>query len=496
MTTPLNDKQRQIELLKIKEEIARRNCYKSLSLFLRAMWKVLEPTNAYVHGWHIDAIAEHLHAITNFEIKNLIINVPPRHTKSLEVSVMWPSWVWLKQASRRFIFASYAQTLSDRDAVKMRTLISSFEYQTMFKPEWTFTDDQNQKRKFDNTETGFRFSTSVGGMLTGEGGDYLVGDDLQNAFDIPSQVYRESVYNWWKNSMSTRANNPKQVGKLIIMQRLHDDDLVGRLLRDAANGEGEKYETLILPAEYETNRKIISHTSLNFKDPRTKDKELLWPERFDKKAIADLKDALIDSESQLQQDPKPAAGGLFKEEWWGRYDAVPSDVIEIVQFWDCAQKPGITNDYSVCATWGRTQKSYVLLDLYREKTTAPVLEEMAKALYAQWKPDAVVIEDKSAGSSLIQYLLLKTHIPVLPFNPGQNDKEVRATAATPTVKAGKCLLPNKAILAQDGKTNNVAEFTNEHVKFPKAAHDDTVDTTSMMVEYFTKRTAIGGPRVR
>lgn len=488
-------RQLKIELIKLEEEMLKRTCRKQLVAFMRWAWKILEPANAYVHGWHIDAIADHLHAVSNFEIENLIINVPPRHTKSLEVSVCWPTWVWLNNPARRFIFASYVQSLSDRDALKMRTLIESPEFQAFFKPDWKMTDDQNQKRRFNNTKTGYRFSTSVGGSLTGEGGDFLVCDDPQNVIDIPSMPYREETNYWWTEAMSTRANNPNKVGRVIIMQRLHDEDLCGKIFKAAEKG-GLKYETLILPAEYEANRKIISYTKLGFKDPRTKDGELLWPQRFTQKAIDDLKVSIGESShAQLQQDPKAASGGLFKREWWKRYDTSPSDILEIVQFWDTAQKPGLTNDFSVCATWARTQKSYVLLDIFREKMDAPTLEAMVVAQYNLWHPTAIVIEDKSSGSSVIQYLVRNTTLPVLPFNPGQSDKEVRATAATPTVQAGKCLLPNTKILAQDGKTDNVEAFINEHERFPKAGNDDTVDTTSMAMEYFGRQN-VHGPRVR
>jgi predicted phage terminase large subunit-like protein len=246
---------------------------------------------------------------------------------------------------------------------------------------------------------------------------------------------------------------------------------------------------LILPAEYKKSSVLVSKTSLNWKDPRKEDGDILWPERYNKKSIdelrADLGSAAADA--QLAQDPKPSSGGLFNKDWWRVLDMSPSDISQIVQFWDCAQKPGITNDYSVCATWAITSNGYYIMDVWRDKVTTPVLEVMAKELYEKYKPSAVVIEDKSAGSPLIQYLLAFTTMPVLAYNPGKLDKETRATAATPTVEAGKVAIPKMA------KWRDT--FVSEHERFPKSTHDDQVDTTSMAIAWLKMRSG-DGPRIR
>lgn len=454
-------------------------------MFIETFWPLIEPGTPYVPGWHISAICQHLEACTDFKIPRLIINMPPRHGKSIIVSVMWPAWVWVSHPERRFIFASYSGQLSIRDAAKMRTIVESELYREIFRPKWKLQDDQNQKMKFQNDLFGLRFSTSVGGTVTGEGADYVVADDPINAIDANSDIIRAEANEFCAKVLATRVNNAKRSSRIIIMQRLHEDDTTGHLLADQPG----RWDHLVLPARYEQRAEVQSKTSLNFKDPRTQDGELLWPERFDETAIKDLeKDLKADSHAQLQQSPRPKSGGLFKRDWWQIYETAPSPLVEIVQFWDCAQKPGITNDYSVCATWGRTQNRFFLLDLWRDKVEGPILEAMANSLYEKWRPSAVVIEDKSAGSSMIQYLLRNTHIPVLPFNPGQSDKEVRAIAATPTVQAGKCCLPKNAPFTE--------AFIKEHEKFPRAAHDDQVDTTSMMVEYFNRRISSTTARIR
>ncbi len=481
-------------------ESLRRECLKSLALTTQVLWEIIEPQVPYVHGWHIDALCTHLEACARFEIMRLLINEPPRHMKSILVNVMFPAWVWAhpEWSGLRFLCGSYAQKLSVRDGVKMRTIIESPMYQALFQPSWTLRDDQNEKLKFENTDGGFRMSVSVEGQVTGDGGDILIVDDPLNAMDAESEVTRESAIFWLDKVFSTRVNNPKRHSKIVVMQRLHENDPSGHILtKTDLHG---KYERLILPARYESKSKNKSETSLGFVDPRSKDGELLWPDRFDEQSLRQLEaDLQGEAHAQLQQDPRPRGGSLFKREWWKRYEKSPANIFETAQFWDTAQKPGITNDWSVCATWARCAQGYFLLGIWRGKVEAPELEALTIALFLKWKPDAVVIEDKSSGSSAIQYLRRSNDpvVPILAYNP-RGDKEVRAVAATPTVQAGKCYLPLTPIMGQDevGNSYDIVEFLiAEHERFPRAANDDTVDTTSMMVDYFAKRQTVN-PRIR
>ena len=473
------------EIDKIKAEIHFQDILviENFYTFIKKFWHVIEPGTVFKDGWHVHAICLHLSAVTEFKIPKLIVNIPPRHMKSIIISAMWPAWVWLKYPHRKFIYASYSQSLALQDSVKTRDIILSSEYQRLISGAWELREDANLKSEFQNTKGGVRVATSVGGTLTGKGGDYLVADDPQSATEAHSEAIREEANRWWGEVMSSRANDPNQVGRVVIQQRLHESDLTGTLLKKGG------YQHLVLPAVYESNSKIKSDTALNFKDPRTKDGELLWPERFDKKAIDELKIDMgsLASSGQLQQDPKPADGGMFKRKWWKWYREIPPDVEQIVQFWDCAQKPGVTNDYSVCATWAKTSTGFYMLDLWREKVEAPDLERAVKTNFSKHNANAVVIEDKSSGSSLIQTLLRETDLPVIPYDPGRLDKITRASAVTPKVESGRCFLKETI----DG----IEDFLLEHEKFPSAAHDDTVDTTSMMIEYFSMR-GTSRPRVR
>lgn len=480
----MTEAERLVQAIQLEQAMSDRLCQESLYHFIKKFWPVIEPGTPFVDGWHIQAICLHLEAITRFEIANLLINIPPRHMKSIIVSVMWPAWVWLRHPERRFVFASYSQSLSMQDSVKCRDIIRSPDYRRIVNGKWDLKEDQDLKSEFINTEHGTRLATSVGGTLTGKGGDYLVGDDLINAEDAYSEPARDKAWRFWSQTMPTRANNPKRVGKVVIMQRLHEDDVAGRILKNDKDGT---WNRLILSAQFDWKIAMKNLSALGWIDPRKTDGELLWPERFDIGAITNLTKELgsLASSGQLQQDPKPMDGGLFKRKWWKTHKLNPLNILEKVQFWDCAQKVGVSNDFSVCATWARTPQGYFLLDLWRKKVEAPELRRVVESLYDKHKPDAVVIEDKSSGSSLIQYLLLETALPVIPYDPGKADKVVRASAATPTVEAGRCSLYEKI--------EDIEEFISEHEKFPNATHDDTVDTTSMMVDYFSKR---GSSQVR
>src|SRR5262249_32450832 len=251
--------------------------------FVRQAWHVLEPQTVFVPGFHIDAICEHLEAITRGEIRNLIINVPPRHMKSLLVSVFWPAWEWIRKPHLRYLCSSYAQGLSVRDSLKCRRLVESPWYQARWGDRFKLTSDQNTKLRFDNDRSGYRLSTSVGGAVTGEGGDRILVDDPHNVSEAESDAVRESTTNWFDVAMSTRVNDPRTAAKVIVMHRCHQRDLSGHLLEQGG------WDHLCLPAEYEATERV---TSINWSDPRIEIGELLWPERFGAGEIASLKTSL------------------------------------------------------------------------------------------------------------------------------------------------------------------------------------------------------------
>lgn len=251
ITSVPKDKAKLIMLAKMYKDISRekdaaKKSETSLREFIKEAWHVVEPATPFVNGWHLDAIADHLEAVTNGHIRNLIINIPPRCMKSLSCCVFWPAWEWIRFPEQRWLFASYASDLSIRDSVKCRRVVQSPWYQRHWGDVYQLSGDQNAKQRFETTRGGARLSTSVGGVLTGEGGSRLVVDDPHHALDVHSDTMRQSAIDWWDQVMSTRGNNPKTVSKLVVMQRLHTDDLTGHLL------ERGGYEHLCLPMEYES----------------------------------------------------------------------------------------------------------------------------------------------------------------------------------------------------------------------------------------------------
>ena len=255
-----------------------------LSAFMRLAWPIIEGGSVYKPNWHIDAISEHLMAVSTGEIRRLVIAIPPRHMKSLSAAVMYPAYDWIKRPWRRFLFASYGHTLSIRDSVKCRRVIQSSWYQKRWGHRFKLTGDQNTKIRFENDQNGYRIATSVDGVATGEGADVIVIDDAHNVRKAESEKKRESTLNWWDEAMSSRLNDPEKGAYVLIGQRVHEKDLTGHVLRKASS---LPYTVLCLPAEFEPD-----HPQRWFRDPRKEAGELLWPSRFGAVALKELKDSL------------------------------------------------------------------------------------------------------------------------------------------------------------------------------------------------------------
>jgi predicted phage terminase large subunit-like protein len=430
---------------------------RSFREFVRQAWPIVEPSTPFVPGWHIDAIIDHLEAVTRGQIRNLLINVPPRHMKSLLVSVFWPAWEWIRWPERRWLYSSYGAQLSIRDSVNCRRLIASPWYQRLCGYRFALTSDQNTKGRFDNDRSGYRLSTSVGGAATGEGGDRIVCDDPHNVQEAESDSVRKGTIDWFDVVMSTWVNDPKTTAKVVVMQRCHQQDLSGHLIEQGG------WEHLVLPAEYEGPTRT---TSIGFVDPRQEHGELLWPERFGAAEMESLKRSLgtYAAAGQLQQRPSPAGGGLIKRHWFrffqptganlppvlvrlpdGSYQSIAAlemdTVEEIIQSWDCTFKDLETSDYVVGQVWGRVGNKFLLVDQVRTRMDCPTTVRAVRQLSAKWTyTRAKLIEDKANGSALIQ--MLAHEIPgILPVNP-EGGKVARAAAVSPLIEAGNVYLPH------------------------------------------------------
>lgn len=410
----------------------------------------MEPGKDFVDNWHIKVICEHLEACYERKITRLIINIPPRHMKSILVNVAFPTWCWIRDPSTQFLSSSYALPLATRDNLKCRRLLQSNWFQDNWGDRFTMTGDQNQKQRYENDQSGYRLATSVGGALTGEGGDIILIDDPHNVRDAESEASREEVRTWWDESMQSRHNDPKTGVFILIMQRVHEGDLTGHIIAN----EYEDWDHLCLQAEYERKTPFPAKSSLMFKDPRTKEGELLWPNRFGQTEIDRLKRNMgtYAAAGQLQQRPSPKGGGILRSTWWKVWEVKDEDgklllpeFEYIMQSWDTAFSEKDTSSFSARTTWGvfRHKGTYnvMILEMWRDHVAYPDLRREAKESYMEWQPDSIMIEKKASGQSLIQDLRM-ANIPVVEYTPDR-DKVARAHASSPLLEAGMVWHPDK-----------------------------------------------------
>lgn len=469
-----------------------------LKAFTELAWQVIEPSTPFIGNWHLDVMAEHLEAVWKCETHDLLINMPPRHCKSIQVAVMFPAYVWTLEPSLKWLYSSYAQSLSIRDSVKMRRLVESPWYRARWGSVYDLTSDQNQKIKFENNRTGYRMATSVGGSNTGEGGDILVADDPHNVEQRESDVMREGAIDWWSNVMSTRINDPKKRRRIVVMQRVHEHDLSGHLLDQGG------WHHLNLPAEYEGGKCIVTGCVFHWdKDPRTVEGEPLWKERYGKAEIAQLKKDLKEfgAAAQLQQRPAPAEGGILKRHWWrywcypGTEDSLPPVRVKMpdgsikevkpvplpyafdkeVQSWDMAFKDLATSSYVVGEQWGLKGPDCFLKDQIRAQMDfTQTLESFRGFNRTHKRPSIKVVEDKANGPAIMS--VLKKEIAGVQPHGVTGDKQARAAAYAHIPSAGNCYLPHPSIAPW------VEGFINECATFPNSEYDDQVDTWSQAMD--------------
>ena len=468
------------------DAVRREKSERSLAEFTKMAWHVLEPSTPLRWGWALDAICEHLEAVTRGEITRLVINVPPGTMKSLLTSVIWPAWEWgpknLQQM--RFLSTAHKQDLAIRDSMKCRRLIKSAFYQNL----WTvsLTGDQNAKTKFENSRTGVR-ECSAFNSLTGLRADRVILDDPHSVDDANSQAKIASDINTFREALPSRVNNDDSA-IVIIMQRLAVGDV-----SDVAVELG--YEHLRIPMRFEQG---WSKHVVGKGDPRAIEGELMFPERFSEKTVIQLEVSLgsHSAAGQLQQRPVPRGGLLFKAAWFMRYRerSAIGQVQQIVQSWDTANKDKPSNAPTVCTTWARTTHGFYLLDVYRERVEFPDLVRDFIRQAHKWKPHAVLVEDKASGQQLIQYISSMTpalwrvlleesgltrapELSIIPVRP-HADKRTRALGITPLFESRQVFLPESE--------SWVARYEDELLNFPASAFADQVDSTSQALHWFTR----------
>ena len=334
-----------------------------LAAFTRKAFAAVDPGTPYLHNWHVDLIAEYLEACTRREIKRLVINIPPRYAKSNTVTVAWPAWLMGRNPAERILATSYAHKLALKHSRDCRLVMAADWYQRVF-PGTRITEDKQEK--YVTTLRGHRQAVSVGASAIGEGGDFLIVDDPTSATEAASDVMRQAANDWFDQSFATRLNDKINGVIVVVMQRLHAQDLTGHLL--AKGG----WEHLKLPALAEC-KTVIDFGRVKI---TREDGEPLHPAREDTEALARQKVALgsYAFAGQYQQRPAPAEGGVFKLGWFPRYDAPQLAYTRIVQSWDTAYKPGQENDPSACLTFGEHANGYDLLHATAERMEYPDLK--------------------------------------------------------------------------------------------------------------------------
>ncbi len=508
------------------------DCEDDLYTFLKAGWQHIDSV-PFTDGWPIQAVAEHLQAVADGDIKRLIINIPPRCSKSSLTSVAFPAWVWAQPwltptsgPGVQFLHASYAQQLSLRDSVKCRRLIESPWYQARWGDRFKLTGDQNTKTRFDNDKNGSRLSTSVGSALTGEGGSIIVVDDPNAAQEAFSEATIMSTIEWWDSALSTRLNDPKTGAFIVIQQRLSEQDLTGHIL---SKDIGE-WTHLCLPMRYEWQRH--SYTQIGWHDPRgltddgtplievTSDGErmpispeaqveleeregaLLWPERFGEPEVAILERQLGPwaSAGQLQQRPEPKGGGIIKREWWQPWESnIYPNMELIVACLDTAYTTKTENDPSALTIWGvfsgdvvaqnvkalggserafsESHPRVMLMYAWQGRYELHDLVSRVSDSCRKFKVDTLLIENKAAGHSVaqeIRRLYGFERFGVHLFDPKGQDKVARLYSVQHLFAENMVFAPNK----------QWAEMVISQVgQFPKGKHDDLVDTVSMAMRH-------------
>jgi len=452
---------------------------RDLMSFTERSFYELNAQTEFVNSPHIELLVSKLEACQGGKIRRLIVNLPPRSLKSHAVSVVFPAWMLGHDPSAQIICASYGQDLADKHARDCRIVMASPFYRRLFLNTCLSTEKQSVN-DFMTTIKGFRMSTSVGGVLTGRGADLIILDDPLKPDDAFSETRRNAVNEWYDHSLLSRLNNKGTGTIIIVMQRLHQDDLVGHVM------EQEEWEVLSFPAIAEEDELHLIESPLGRRQWQRKKGEALQPERESLLVLKNMRQTIgaYNFASQYQQSPTPVGGAIIKTEWIKRYDeAALPDFSYVLQSWDTANKSGELNDFSVCTTWGAVYDKFYLLDVFRRRLDYPELKRAVQKLAEQHKIDMILIEDKASGTQLIQDLKNEGACGVEGYKaPSGTDKVLRLYAQTAEFESGRVLLPTSAPWLD--------EYTRELTTFPGSKYADQVDSTTQALDHLKNKSAL------
>jgi predicted phage terminase large subunit-like protein len=433
----------------------------------------LNPQTNLAMNWHLEVIAAKLMEVRQGKITRLIINLPPRHLKSLMASVAFPAWCLGHDPSAQILCVSYAQDLADKLARDCRSIVMSPWYQRIFPTR--LAPHRQAVQEFITTRQGYRLATSTGGVLTGRGADFVLIDDPLKPDEALSDAQRKTANDWFSHTLYSRLNNKRSGAIVIIMQRLHEDDLVGHVLAQ------EAWEVLSFPAIAEADEVHEIETIWGPECFRRRQGEALHPAREPLDTLERILRSVgeYNFAGQYQQSPAPAGGGLVKTEWFKRYreNERPERFERIAQSWDTANKATELSDFSVCTTWGIKGKNLYLLSVFRRRLEYPALKRAVRDQQNLFAANVVLIEDKASGTQLIQELIADGCHAVTRYEP-DGDKTMRMHAQTALIENGFVHIPEAAPW--------LAEYLHEMSFFPNGKHDDQVDSTAQFLDWFKK----------
>jgi predicted phage terminase large subunit-like protein len=441
--------------------------------FAQRCFSELNPAAALAENWHLEVIAAKLTAVREGKIRRLIINLPPRHLKSLMASIAFPAWCLDHDPSAQLLCVSYAQDLADKLARDCRHVMTSPWYRQLF-PTRLATHRQ-AVQEFITTRHGFRLATSTGGVLTGRGADIILIDDPLKPEEALSESQRNAANEWFDHTLYSRFNDKRDGAIVIIMQRLHEDDLVGHVLAQ------EPWEVVSFPAIAETDEEHRIETLWGPRCFTRRQGEALHPDREPLETLDRIRRTIgeYNFAGQYQQSPAPLGGGLVKAEWFKRYreSERPEHFDRIVQSWDTANKATELSDFSVCTTWGVKDKELFLLAVLRQRLEYPDLKRAVGEQRRRFGASVVLIEDKASGTQLIQELIREGCYGMTRYQP-TTDKIMRMHAQTAVIENGFVHIPEDAPW--------LAEYLHELAVFPNGKYDDQVDSTAQFLEWVNK----------
>jgi predicted phage terminase large subunit-like protein len=444
-----------------------------LMTFIERTFYELNPQATFARSPHIEVLATKLAACRLGGYRRLIVCLPPRMLKSIAVSVAFPAWLLGHDPTRQIICASYGQDLSDKHARDCRTVMMSDFYRGLF-PRTRLSPEKQSVNDFMTTTQGFRMSTSVGGVLTGRGADIIILDDPLKPDDALSETKRNAANEWFDNTLLSRLNSKETGIIILVMQRVHQDDLVGHVL---VHGD---WEVLSLPAIAQEDEEHLIENPFGRRWFRRTAGEALQPERESLETLKNMRQNLgtYNFSAQYQQCPVAIGGSIVQTKWLRFYESheLPSGFGLIVQSWDTANKGGELNDFTACTTWQADFENHYLIDVFRKRLDYPNLKRAVKEHAQKHNADIIIIEDKASGTQLIQDLQAEGVCGLEPYDPGPGiDKQMRLYAVSAEFESGRARLPRSASWKE--------EYVREITGFPGTKYDDQVDSTTQALEY-------------